>query len=323
MPASSADVSVLSRSLVEAMWTESDRYRVAALGAPNGVRIIDAGIEVPGGLEAGRLIAEVCLGGLGHVAIRCGDTFKKWPWQVDVYSSDPIHACLGSQYAGWSLSHGEGKKAFHALGSGPARAMGSREPLFDELGFRNPPGPTCMVLEVDRHPPPEMVEKILARCQIKPEQLSLILTPTTSLAGGVQIVARVLEVALHKLHELKFPLSQVIDGAGSAPIPPPSADFMTAMGRTNDAILFGGRVQLYVDCDDEQAQQLTAGLPSSASSDFGQPFAKVFKACNYDFYKIDPMLFSPAECAVTAMPSGRTFIAGGLHEDLLDESFGS
>lgn len=318
-----ADVGQLSLPLVDAMRTAPEKFRVKVTADPSGVQIIDAGIEVTGGLEAGRQISEICLGGLGRVTFGTSTKFRRWCWQVNVTSSDPVIACLASQYAGWSLSHGEGKDAFHALGSGPARAIGSREPLLDQLNYRLPSGDTVLVLEVDRHPPPEVLAKIVSRCNIQPSQLTLILTPTTSLAGGVQIAARVLEVGMHKVHELKFPLAQIVDGAGSAPIPPPSADFMTAMGRTNDAILFGGQIHLFVDCDDNAAEQLAVELPSSTSPDFGRPFGAVFKACDYDFYKIDPMLFSPANCAVTEINSGRTFFAGGLREDLLEESFAS
>ncbi len=323
MGETTVNVSELSRPLVEALIKQPDRYRVQVSQEDNGVTIVDAGIKVAGGLEAGRMIGEICLGGLGRVNLTTGTAFKHWSWSVDVHASHPVLACLGSQYAGWSLNHGKGKDAFYALGSGPARAIGSREPLFDELGFRNSPGMTTLVLEVDRKPPPEVIEKVVSYCQIDPEQLTLILTPTTSLAGGVQIVSRVLEVALHKVHELKFPLDQIVDGGGNAPVPPPSADFMTAMGRTNDAILFGGRVHLYVDCEDAAAEELATGLPSSSSRDFGKPFGTIFKDCGYDFYKIDPMLFSPAVCAVTSIRSGRTFHAGEFREDLLDESFGA
>lgn len=318
-----ANVSVLSQHLVDSLWNDPGRYRVKTSTDSSGARLIDAGIDAPGGLESGRIIGEICMGGLGTVSLASGTAFKHWSLRVDVSASDPITACLGSQYAGWSLSHGEGKGAFHALGSGPARAMGSREPLFEELGFRNPAGPTTIVLEVDREPPAEVIAKIVDRCGINASDLTLILTPTTSIAGGMQIVARVLEVALHKVHELKFPLAQIIDGVGSAPVPPPSGDFMTAMGRTNDAILFGGQVHLFVDSDDDAARELADGLPSSASRDFGKPFGKIFKDCGYDFYKIDPMLFSPALCAITAVGSGKTFHAGSLREDLLDESFGA
>lgn len=317
-----ANVNLCAQPLVRRLLDAPERYRLAVTTLPGGTRVIDAGIAVPGGLEAGRIISEICLGGLGTVTLRATSPFKRWAWQVDVHSSDPVTACLGSQYAGWSLNHGKGKEGFNALGSGPGRSVGSREELFKELAYRNPPAETCLVLEVDRVPPPEIIDKITSYCQITPDQLTLILTPTSSLAGGVQIVARVLEVALHKVHALKFPLEKIVDGAGTAPVPPPTADFITAMGRTNDAILFGGRVQLFVDTDDEAARELAEQLPSATSRDFGKPFGKVFKDYKYDFYQIDPMLFSPAQVAVTVMKSGRTFEGGALREDLLDLSFG-
>ena len=154
------------------------------------------------------------------------------------------------------------------------------------------------------------------------EALTLILTPTGSLAGTVQIVARVLEVAMHKAHELGFDLQSIRDGMGSAPLPPPTADFLTAMGRTNDAILFAGLVQLYVSGEDAAAQELTLKLPSSASRDYGRPFREIFKAYEYDFFKIDPMLFSPARVVVSALESGNSFSAGSLDTGLLATSFG-
>jgi len=316
-----ANVNSCARPLVQRLIDDPERYRVKVSRHESGARIIDAGIECPGGLEAGRLIAEICMGGLGHVQLRANAPFKRWTWQVDVHASDPVTACLASQYAGWSLNHGKGKEAFNALGSGPGRSIGSREELFGELAYRNPPAPTALVLEVDRIPPVEIIDKVARNCQVLPRDLTLILTPTSSLAGGVQIVARVLEVALHKVHALKFPLEKIVDGAGTAPVPPPTANFIKAMGRTNDAILFGGRVHLFVDVEDDLARDLAAQLPSSASRDFGQPFAKVFKAYEYDFYKVDPMLFSPAQCAVTVMKTGKTFEGGALREDLLDLSF--
>ena len=231
-------------------------------------------------------------------------------------------ACLGSQYAGWSLSHGEGKGAFHALGSGPGRAAACREDLFSELSYRDLAETVCVVLEVDKMPPVEIAEKIARACGVAPDQVTLILTPTRSLAGSLQIVARVLEVALHKAHTLGFPLHHLVDGAGAAPLPPPAADFLTAMGRTNDAILFGGRVQLFVDCEDGEAEHLATNLPSNVSRDYGKPFARVFKDAQYDFYRIDPHLFAPAAVAVTALKSGNTFHAGAIDEKLLEASFG-
>jgi methenyltetrahydromethanopterin cyclohydrolase len=272
-------------------------------------------------LEAGLRIAQICMGGLGKVSLQPSG-LARWPFQLSMHASDPVLACLGSQYAGWSLSHGEGKGAFHALGSGPGRAAACREDLFVELSYRDLAETVCVVLEVDKMPPVEIAEKIARDCGVAPDQVTLILTPTRSLAGSLQIVARVLEVAMHKAHTLGFPLHHIVDGAGVAPLPPPAADFLTAMGRTNDAILFGGCVQLFVDCEDGEAGHLATNLPSNVSRDYGKPFARVFKDAQYDFYRIDPHLFAPAAVAVTALKSGKTFHAGAIDEKLLEASFG-
>jgi methenyltetrahydromethanopterin cyclohydrolase len=313
-------VNKLAAPLVEALVRDREALRLGMSELPGGGKLVDAGIADAGGLEAGRRIAEICLGGLGAVRLSAGSS--TWPLQVFVHTSNPVLACLGSQYAGWSLSHGKGKEGFSALGSGPGRSLAVKEDLFKELGYRDTADSTCLVLEVDKHPPPEIIDKIVRDCQIAPERLTLILTPTRSLAGIVQIVARVLEVGLHKVHALGFPLDAIVDGWGAAPLPPPAKDFLTSMGRTNDAILFGGQVQLFVDCDDLAAEKLARELPASASRDYGKPFAQVFKEVEYDFYKIDPMLFAPAQVIVSNVASGKSFRAGRPNEALLTSSFG-
>jgi methenyltetrahydromethanopterin cyclohydrolase len=314
-------VNRLATPLVDRLIADRDNLRLSINWLERGAAVVDAGITAPGGLEAGRRIAEICLGGLGTVRLRCDGTMEKWPWYVDVHASNPVLACLGSQYAGWSLESGAGKGAYRALGSGPGRAMGSGEELFAELGYRDRADKACLVLESDACPPDDIVKEISYKCGIYEQNITLILTPTSSLCGIVQIVARVLETALHKAHAIGFPLQRIVDGLGSAPLCPPSPDFLTAMSRTNDAILFGGRVQLFVDADDDEAETLAGRLPSSASPDYGRPFGEVFKGAGFDFYRIDPMLFSPASVTVSSMRSGRSFHAGRMDSALLDESF--
>jgi methenyltetrahydromethanopterin cyclohydrolase len=310
-------VNARTAPLVAALIADADALRLTVDRPADGPCVVDAGIACRGGIEAGRRIAEICLGGLGHVSVDAGDGPS-----LSVHTDTPVLACLASQYAGWSLAHGEGKAAFHALGSGPARAIARREPLFDEIGYADRHDVTCLVLEVDRVPPPGIVDKVAAACGLEPRALTFVLTPTRSLAGMTQVVARVLEVALHKAHALGFPLGAIVDGTGSAPLPSPGADFLVSMGRSNDAILFGGRVHLYVDTEDEAARDLAMRLPSSASRDYGRPFAEVFKDVNYDFYKIDPMLFAPACVTVSNLNSGRTFRAGRVDSQALASSFG-
>lgn len=315
-------VNAETRPLLERLIRDANKLRLKIETLANGCTLVDAGIEAAGGLEAGRQIAEICMGGLGVVTLASGCQSEQWPLTVNVHAADPVISCLGSQYAGWSLSHGQGKGAFYALGSGPARALSVKEELFKDLGYRDQADSTVIVMEVDKKPPLELLDKIAASCGIEPAGLTVILTPTSSLAGGMQVVARVLEVAMHKTHELHFPLDHVLDGFGSAPVPPPAPDFITAMGRTNDAILFAGQVHLFVQGPDEMAEKLAKDLPSSTSRDYGKPFAQVFKEYDYDFFKVDPMLFSPARVIVTAVESGRSFHGGKLDESLLARSFG-
>jgi methenyltetrahydromethanopterin cyclohydrolase len=197
------------------------------------------------------------------------------------------------------------------------------EELYKELAYRDSADSTVLVIENDKLPPLEIIEKVATACNVSPEKLTIIVTPTSSLAGGVQVVARVLEVAMHKAHALHFPLENIIDGSGSAPICPPHPNFVKAMGRTNDAILFAGQVHLFVKGSDEAAEELAKNLPSSTSKDYGKPFAEIFKQYEYDFFKIDAMLFSPASVIVTAIDSGKSFRAGQLDNALLDLSFGA
>ena len=322
-----ASVNSLSKPLVKHLIDNADKLRLGIEILENGCTVIDAGINVPGGLEAGRIIAEICLGGMGTITISQCSYTDNWPLSVNVHTSNPVLGCLGSQYAGWSLSH----EKYYALGSGPARAMatklkdGQQEPveeLYKELAYRDEADTTVLVIENDAIPPGAIVEKVAAACKVDPSKLTIIVTPTSSLAGGVQVVSRVLEVAMHKAHALHFPLENIVDGSGSAPICPPHPNFVKAMGRTNDAILFAGRVHLFVKGSDEAAEKLARDLPSSTSKDYGKPFAEIFKQYEYDFFKIDAMLFSPASVIVTAVETGNSFRAGRLDNALLDQSFG-
>ena len=313
----------LAQPLVANLLRKSGALRLGVERTAAGATIVDGGIRSAAGLEAGRRIAEICMGGLGNVTLGPGSPFRDWPFRVSVSTADPVLACLASQYAGWSLSHGEGDDAYFAMASGPGRARAAKEVLFEELGYTDRDTSWgFFVLETDRSPPDELIARVAEDCGLEPDALTFILTPTTSLAGAVQITARVLEVALHKMHTLGFPLEHVRDGLGSAPLPPPSPDFLTAMGRTNDAILFGGEVQLFVTGPEAQARELAEQLPSSASRDYGKPFARIFQDAGHDFYKIDPMLFSPARVLVTCLDTGRTFATGSLAPDLLAQSFG-
>lgn len=318
-PITALSVNRCAAPLVAALLRDAAQLGLRVERLEDGVVLVDAGIDVPGSVAAGLRIAEICLGGLGEVRLATGAR-DGWPDWLEVASAQPVLACLASQYAGWSLSASKeeaGGRKFFALGSGPARALAVREPLFEDLGYRDRSDVGALVLEVDRVPPRVVIDKVLRDCGLPPQGLTVILTPTTSLAGTTQVVARVLEVALHKVHELGFALDAVVDGSACAPLPAPSADGVEAMGRTNDAILYGGQVRLSVRCADDDARALAEALPSGRSRDYGRGFAEIFREYEFDFYKIDPALFAPAEVWVANLASGRCWHAGRPAMDLL------
>jgi methenyltetrahydromethanopterin cyclohydrolase len=318
-----ASVNARAADIVAKLIDMAAELRIAVARGPLGETVIDAGAHQPGSVAAGLMIAKICMGGLGSVDLVSSAATPRWPWTLTVRSSNPVVACLASQYAGWRLAHGDGEDAFFALASGPARALARREALFQELAYRDACDAATLVLEGSKPPPRAVVERVAQDCGVAPERLTIIFAPTQSIAGNVQIVARVLEVALHRAHELKFPLDRIVDGMGAAPLSPPHPDLVTAIGRTNDAIIFAGRTHLFVTGPADDARALAEGLPSATSRDHGRPFAEIFRRAGGDFYAIDPMLFSPAEAIVTAIDSGETFHSGRIDLDLLDASFAS
>jgi methenyltetrahydromethanopterin cyclohydrolase len=283
-----------------------------------GARVIDTGSKSVGSVEAGVLLSRVCLSDLATVQIVPTDVAGLALPGVAVNVRQPVAACMASQYAGWQISVGK----FFAMGSGPMRAAYGKEELFDHIGHREKPTVAVGVLETGKIPDEAVIKLISEKTGVAPEALTLIIARTASLAGSVQVVARSVETALHKLHALHFDLSRIVGGFGIAPLSPVAKDDLAGIGRTNDAVLYGSTVTLLVTGDDDSLAQIVPKLPSCASTDFGQPFIEIFKRYNHDFYKIDPLLFSPAVVCVQNITTGSVHHAGALQPDVLASSFG-
>lgn len=304
--------------LAEQTLERMNDLRVAIHEREDGSRVLDYGVETKGSLEAGLTLAKVCTAGLASVSLTNGLLAGIDFPHVLVSTDLPIQACLLSQYAGWEIKH----EKYHAMGSGPMRALARREPLFDELNYEEHFYCSVGVLEADKIPSQEVVSDIAAKVGVTPRNLLLLVAPTCSLAGSIQIVARSVETALHKLHELKFDLSYVRSAIGHAPLAPVAKQTIEGIGRTNDAILYGGRVTIYVDCEDHLIESIGPKVPSCSSEMYGKPFLELLKQANFDFYQIDPMLFSPAQVVMQNVQTGSVFVFGDVNEQMLRQSFG-
>ncbi len=105
-------------------------------------------------------------------------------------------------------------------------------------------------------------------------------------------------------------------------MPPVAGDDLTGIGRTNDAVLYGALVTLWVRGDDESLRAIGPRVPSCASLDYGRPFADIFEHYERDFYRIDPLLFSPAEVHFVNIDSGHCYRFGEAAPQILQQSCG-
>ena len=304
-------------ALADACVERAAELRVGVHSLPGGARVLDCGVDAVGGLAAGKALAELCMGGLGHVDfVSVLIDGEQWPG-VQVWTDHPSVSCMASQYAGWAIT----PEGYFAMGSGPLRARARVEKeLFEKLGYAEDATRGVLVLETRTLPTDAVAHWVAGKAGVSPDAITFAVAPTASLAGGVQIVARVVETGLHKLDTLGFDVTRVVSAMGTAPLTPTAKNDLRAIGRTNDCVLYGGQARYVVRADDDELATLAERLPSSNSADYGTPFYDIFKRYDNDFYKIDPLLFSPAEVWLTSATTGRTFHGGRLNPDVLRAS---
>jgi methenyltetrahydromethanopterin cyclohydrolase len=315
--------------IVQNLCKEAEKYNVIVEETKSGATLIDAGINADGGFFAGELITEVCLGGYGKAKvtpIQYGDTTLP---SVFVITDHPALSTLASQFAGWQIK-GDG---FSAIASGPARALALKpKHLYEKLNYKEEGNTAVLVLETEKKPPETVIQQIADKCKVAAENLFLIMFSTTSLAGATQVSGRIVETGLHKLERLGLDPLIVKHAWGYAPIVPVHPSSGEAMGRTNDAILYGGVTNYTLNFEDEQKlESIVKQAPSSASrmlqearrlAEKNPRFLDIFKEAGFDFYKIDPNIFAPAVVAINNIKSGKTFSAGSLDIEVMKRSLG-
>lgn len=310
--------------IVQKMIGDSDALGIKVERLDNGATLVDAGVHVVGSLEAGRLFSCACMGGLGQVGFTNQSFYVRDPDSVSGFNlpavavsvASPDIACMASQYAGWAVK----LEKFFAIGSGPARALYTSEEIYRKIDYRDRSESAVLMLESRTLPDVAVASHVAEKCGVKPEHLILLIAPTASLVGSVQVAARSAETGMHKLVELGFDVRKVTSAFGLCPMAPVAADDLHAIGRTNDAILYGSQVFYSVRADDEEIAALIEKIPSESSRDYGVPFYDLFMRYKGDFYQIDRLLFSPAQVEINNVGSGRTFRAGRLNPSLIRAS---
>ena len=329
VPTSKINLNISALDLVKRLCSQADRYAVSVEESESGATLIDAGIKAEGGFLAGEIITEICLGGYGVaklLPIQYGDVVLP---SIFVQTDHPTLSTLASQFAGWQIKIDE----FSAIASGPARALALKpKDLFEKIMYKEESEVGVLVLETEKKPSEAVIQQIATKCKVIPKNLFLVLFSTTSLTGSTQVSGRIVETGLFKLMKLGLDPLLVRHAWGYAPIVPlhPSSD--EAMGRTNDAVLYGGVANYIVSHeDDEKLENLVKLAPSSASkmlqearkiAEKNPRFLDIFREAGFDFYKIDPDVFAPAIVVVNNLRTGKTFRAGNLDVEVLKGSLG-
>ncbi len=295
-------------------------YGVTAESLPCGATVIDTGVKAPGGYLAGIKVSEICMGGYATASI-CYMRYGELELPTVVVTTDhPAISLLAAQFAGWNLKTADGK--YYAIGSGPARALAKKpKKLFEKIKYTDVSDIAIAVLETTQVPPDEIANIVAQQCNVKPWNVYLVLSPTASIAGAVQIAARIVETGLFRLETLGFDPLKVLFGTGYAPIMPTHPDGNVAMGMANDALFYGGVTYYTVNFeDDAKLADTIKKCPSSNAKDYGKPFYEIYKAAGFDFYKIDNALFAPAALSATNIKTGKTFSAGKINPAVLKSS---
>lgn len=302
--------------IAEEIMEWSDELKVKTTELSNGARVIDCGVNVDGGYEAGLMFTDICMGGFGLSSITVRKVNDVPLAFVDITTDHPAMACLGAQKAGWRVNVDK----YFAMGSGPARALALKpRATYEKIGYEDDFDYSVIALESNQLPDEKVLEYIAEASHVEPENVIALVAPTASIVGSVQVSGRVVETAIFKLNELGYDTTKIVSGTGTAPIAPVVNDDLKAMGCTNDSVIYYGSVFLTVKGINEA---LFKQVPSSTSKDYGKPFYKTFKDAGYDFFKIDANVFAPAEITVNDIETGKTFHSGHLNGEVILESFG-
>ncbi|MFQ6071093.1 MAG: methenyltetrahydromethanopterin cyclohydrolase [Methanosarcinales archaeon] len=298
----------------------ADELNIEVLDLSNGATVVDAGVNARGGYDAGIFLSRICMADLAdieYVAFNLKDITVP---AIRVATDHPVIACMASQYAGWRISIGK----YFAMGSGPARALSlNPKKLYKEIGYEDQADEAVLVLESNALPNEKVTEKIAKDCGVETSDLYIAVAPTASIAGSVQISARVVETGIHKLESVGFDINTIKNGYGIAPIAPIVGDDTKCMGSTNDCIIYCGKTYYTVDYkDNEGLKNYIKQVPSNTSRDYGKPFYITFKDAGFDFFKVDAGMFAPAEISVNELNSAKTYHCGKINPDVLLESFG-
>lgn len=316
-------VSVNSKSfqLVKKLLKNKDILKIDISYLENGTTVIDLGQKVKGSWEAGRILTEILLGGLGQASF---ETFPEkiagtYLPAVNVRVDWPLLSLAGCQISGWELSPGN----FAPILAGPGRTLGRKENdwLTPYTDYEDDFDKAIITIESPSTVTLEQANNLAKACNVDSDMLYILIAPPASLVTYIQVSGRILEQTLHRLMEENFDLDTIIQSQGFCVIPPLIKDELISMGRMNDALIYGGHANFTVNTKDKYIKNIINKITSDQSEVYGRPFKEIFKEADLDFYNVPKELFSPASVTIINEKTGKSFNAGKFNKKVLEKSF--
>ena len=303
----------MATELVDEAIDFADELTIGVERLEGDAAVLDFGVEVPGAIEAGMLLAEIQTAGLASVQQRIDSVAGAPLTHVELSTDHPALALLCSAKAGWELS----VDGFEGLGSGPARSLVAEEEIFQRLGYRDSAEFAVLAVESDALPTAEVAEHVADRAGVSASAVFLPTFATASVTGSVVAASRAAELASFRLAELGYDPAAILSAGGVAPVAPVADGEEAAMARTTDALAYGSEVHLVVEDEFDRFDEIV----STANEEYGQPLETVFDDVEWDFAELPVELFGPAQVTVDVM-GGDTHVVGETNEAVLAESFG-
>ena len=307
--------------IISPILDDPERYGARLTRSAGGATIVDLGVAASGSWLGAKLWVEAAHGGMAEFTygrMRVKD--MELP-TAEVIIDNPMLSVIACESGAWKLGEGQ----FVPIGSGPARAKARADRFAKRVEYSDPSPDVVLQLQMKQLPTDETLQFVADACGISQSHLVAMVAPSASLVGGVQVTSRSFEQAMISLgRNTNFDLSTIVYGYGSAPIPPVVDDEVLAMGRINDALVYGSSTGLWLRHPDDDEVRRTAesmAFSARAGDDYGQSYADIYDTYGRSLFNIPARLDSPAHVTLTNILTGSVFSAGKIDEDRLYRTF--
>jgi methenyltetrahydromethanopterin cyclohydrolase len=272
-------------------------------GSEKRATVLDVGVINNSKLKdeenIGIKVAEASMGGLGKVKISEEKIHVEIPKDVEI-------ATLSCQLAGWGININDKE----ALASGPARILAKKPiELIERVGYYEESEKGALILETEILPNKKVCEKILNGTKVN--EIIIAAFKGNSKVNLINILARIVEVGVFRLHNLSYDIKRIKYSEGEVPIPTEFDETSEVIFKANDAIIYSSNVLFKVEGWDSE---LTNKMVSTSSSIYGKSFKEIFQKFEENFYKIPQEIFAPAKITIIDLKDGKEYAAGEIKE---------